>query len=221
MIIYIPFPNKAWFPSGSVHILSCEPFGRGSMIPETTRVLAKSSAYNPWQSFRAVQPVPLDEIRDIQKEAIIFIYYLCGKFSKQACCFFEVFLIDSHRRCQDSWTFIFQPPKQHLSEWLLKFLRSFLGIWGENGKKLWSDRRWKGSCTRKICPEAGKVQSGFKRVLARTESCCLPAKVSSEQRAMCPRFLAFCLLSGKCEQMLPKLGIWPPPALGLLLGVFS
>lgn len=190
------------------------------MILETTRVLAKACGYNPWQSFRAVQPIPLDEIRDIQKEAIIFIYYLCGKFSKQVHCFFEVLLIDSHRRCQDSWTFIFQPPKQHLSEWLLKFLRRFLGIWGENGRKPRSDRRLKGSCTRKICPEAGKVQSGFKCVLARTESLCLPAKVSSEQRATCPRFLAFCLLSGKSEQMLPKLGIWPP-ALGLLLGIFS
>lgn len=132
------------------------------------------------------KPIPLDEIRNIEKGAIIFIYYfhLLLTFQSRRAVSLKFSLKIPHRRCQDSWAFIFQPPKQRLSEWLLKFLRSFPGVWGVSGREPRNDRRLKGSHTRKICPEARGVHFGFKCVLARTELPCLSAKVSSEQASL-------------------------------------
>ena len=50
-----------------------------------------------------------------------------------------------------------------------------------SGRETQSDRRLKGSRTRKICPEAKGVHLGCKLVLARTELPCLSAKERSEQ----------------------------------------
>lgn len=126
-------------------------------------------------------------------------------------------LKDPHRRCQDSWTFIFHPPKQCLSESLLKFRRTFLGVWGKNGRKLRSGRRWKGSHTRRICPEARRARLGFKCVLTRTR---LPALQLPQAPNTEPHtwlwFRTFCLPSCKCEQKLP---VWSP-VLRVLWGVF-
>lgn len=119
---------------------------------------------------------------ETQRKGHLFsIYYVRGNISKQGSYFFEVFFREPHRRCQDSWTFIFQPLEQRLSEWLLKFLRSFLGVGGVNGRKPRHDRRLKGSHTRKIFPEARGIHFECKHVLARTELPCLSAQVSSEQ----------------------------------------
>lgn len=92
----------------------------------------------------------------------------------------------------------------------MKFLKSFLGVWSENGKKPQTDRRLKGSRTRKICPEGGKVQLGFKRVPARTKPRCLPARVGSERERVpevpCFPFAAREGRSGvaKCERLAPS-----------------
>lgn len=186
MIYPPPLTNKAWFSSDSVWKRLNDPRDGTARLSVWSLAILQACLINP----------SLGEIRETQHGAIIFIYGFYGKFSKQESCFFEAFFTDPHRRCRDSWTFIFQPSRQCLSDWLLKCLRSFLGAGGEDGRKPRRDRRLKGSRTRKICPEAGRVQLGSKRALARTEPRRLPARASSEQGAACPRFLPFCSLSG-------------------------
>lgn len=101
----------------------------------------------------------------------------------------------------------------------MKFLKSFPGVWSENGKKPQTDRRLKGSRTRKICPEGGKVQLGFKRVLARTKPRRLPKEAQSGgQVPEVPCFL-FTAGEGQCNVAKSEC-LHPSPWVSLLFKIF-